>query len=76
MKILELRKNKLTNCSGLSSAYTLEELYLAENEITDISALTYLYNLKKLHLRGNKLTTLENQIGYLPALQYLNLREN
>jgi hypothetical protein len=29
LKILELRKNKLTDCQGIWNIYALEELYLA-----------------------------------------------
>eukprot|EP00347_Sterkiella_histriomuscorum_P017186 403350341 len=77
LKILELRKNKLTDCKGLGNLYMLEELYLAENEITTIEDLVNMTNLTKLHLRGNKLTTLENQIAISNSyLKYINLRDN
>lgn len=36
LRVLELRKNKLTSCSILSGLNYLEELYLAENEIADL----------------------------------------
>ena len=77
LKILELRKNKLTSCNGLENIDSLEELYLAENEIASISELRALPNLKRLHLRANKLTTLQGNISSsLQKLTYLNLREN
>jgi len=37
LRILELRKNKLTNVQGLGNLPNLHELYLAENEISDIT---------------------------------------
>jgi Leucine-rich repeat (LRR) protein len=75
LQVLELRKNKLIDCNGISNCPSLTEIYLAENEIADISGLKGLPNLKKLHLRANKITSLRSVPGLL-ALEYLNLREN
>lgn len=73
---MELRKNKLTNCAGLSNIGSLEELFLAENEINDISGLTGLYNLKRLHLRNNKITSFDDLPEGLNSLETINVREN
>lgn len=72
---LDLKKNKLTDCSGLCDLLALEELYLGENEITNTDALKNLPHLKKLDLNTNKLTTL-NQLPALPMLQDLDVGTN
>lgn len=59
--LLDLKKNKLTNCKGLCDMPALEELHLGENEIADTEDLHGLPKLKKLDLNTNKLTTL-NQL--------------
>jgi len=53
LKILEIRKNKLTNFNGIKDLPCLEELYAAENEIVSLQGLENLPNLKKLHIRKN-----------------------
>ena len=73
--MLELRKNKLTNCEGISHLTALEELYLTENEITNTEDLKNLPALKKLDLNTNKLTTLKN-LPSLPSLELLDVGAN
>ena len=72
---LELRKNRLTNITGLSSMPRLQELYLNENKITDLSALKNLHNLRKLDLNTNKIVSLASKPD-LPSLEVLDLSNN
>lgn len=58
LNILELRKNKLTDCKGLG--ITVSELYLADNKITNVIDLNGWWAIIKLNLRNNKITTLDN----------------
>jgi hypothetical protein len=39
VRIMELRKNKLTNCMGMRNMPNLVELYLAENEIVTMEGI-------------------------------------
>ena len=75
LRILELKKNKLTSCEGLSNLDALEELYLNENEITNIRHIRNMPNLKKLDLNTNKLDSFKEP-PTLPALEHLDLGAN
>ena len=55
---------------------SLTELYLADNTITKLEGIAALTALKRLHLRGNRIATLDGFTHDMPALEYLNLREN
>lgn len=55
---------------------SLKELYVCENELTDIRGLEALPALWRVSVRNNKLKNIYNPFPTLPALTYLNLREN
>ena len=52
IKILELRRNKISSMQGLAGMAELAELYIAENKIKSLGGLEA-PNLKRLHLRKN-----------------------
>lgn len=54
----------------------LKEIYICENELTDLRGLENVPSLWKLSVRANKITKIMSPFPYLPALRYLNLREN
>jgi Leucine-rich repeat (LRR) protein len=76
IEILELRKNKLRKLKGISAMKNLKQLYVCENELTDIRGLEGLSSLQKLSVRNNKIKSIYSPFPFLPALTYLNLREN
>lgn len=76
IEILELRKNKLRKLKGIAATKNLRQMYVCENELTDIRGLESLPNLQKLSVRNNKLKGILSPFPHLPALTYLNLREN
>ena len=62
LKILDLKSNRLTNISNLSSLTQLEELYLSHNAITSIPAasLSSHHRLRVLDISNNRISNLEN----------------
>lgn len=76
MHVLELRKNKLTSCSGLMAMPMLTELYLNENELTSMEGLRDLACLRKLDLNANKFTKIDDTLPTLPCLEYLDIGAN
>ena len=76
LRILEMRKNQLTDCAGIACMPNLLELYLTENQITNFSALCDLPCLKKLDLNLNKIVSLAEGLPKLPALEYLDIGAN
>jgi len=55
---------------------SLMQLYVCENELTDIRGLENLPSLQKLSVRNNKIKGIFSPFPYLPALTYVNFREN
>jgi Leucine-rich repeat (LRR) protein len=53
LRVLELRRNKLTTFAGIKNLPNLQELYAAENELTTLEGLENLPSLKKLNVRKN-----------------------
>jgi internalin A len=76
LRILELKKNKLTDCGGICNMENLEELYLSENEIKDVSQLKNMPKLKKLDLNTNKIESLRDANLDLPALEHFDIGAN
>lgn len=77
LQLLELRGNKLLSLEGLRNMPKLTHLYLAQNEIVSLAGLENLPVLETVHLRGNKIERIDAEsLPSLPALKYLNLREN
>jgi len=77
LQLLELRGNQLLSLEGLGNMPKLTHLYLAQNEIVSLAGLHDLPALEVLHLRGNKLERIDaDSMPSLPALKYINLREN
>jgi Leucine-rich repeat (LRR) protein len=72
---LEIKKNKLKSCQGISQMARLQELYLNENEITHLADLVGLPALKVLSVNTNKLESLSN-LPDLPALEKFDLGSN
>ena len=76
LRVLELRKNKLTSCAGLMAMPMLTELYLNENELTNLEGLRDLACLRKLDLNANKITTIDAVLPNLPCLEHLDIGAN
>ena len=75
LQLLELRGNRLTTTASIRLV-TLTELYLADNALTTLEGIASLAALKRLHVRGNRIASLAGFTHDMPALEYLNLREN
>lgn len=73
--VLNLSKNKMTNCDGLCHMISLEDLNLSENEINNVEELKNMPNLKVLNLSTNKLTSLE-KLNPMPCLDTLDVSTN
>ena len=73
--ILDLRRDKLTDVTGLEKLTKLEELYLGDNQLTNVKGLEKLTQLKKLSLTLNKLTSVKG-LENLTQLKELYLNDN
>ena len=67
LKVLSLRKNKLTSCAGIERLYNLHTLILEENEIATLKGLSVLPKMTTLNLKTNKLEKLDD----LPRLEMI-----
>jgi small GTP-binding protein len=72
---LDLRRNKISDISVLSSLTNLTHLYLWDNQISDISVLKQLTNLTHLYLWDNQISDISG-LSRLTNLNYLNLSGN
>lgn len=70
LKILDLKSNRLTQISSLSSLPSLEELYISHNALTAIGpdSLAQNHNLRVLDISNNQLRHLEH-LSHLAALE-------
>jgi serine/threonine protein kinase len=73
LRSLDLRENKITDCSLFSDLNKLENLCVSDNDITDISSLSKLENLKALDLFDNKLLTDFTAVYQLKKLEELHI---
>ena len=68
LKVLSLRKNKLTSCAGIERLYNLTTLILEETEITTLKGLSVLPKMTVLNLKTNKLEKLDD----MPRLESID----
>ena len=77
LQLLELRGNQLVSLQGICNMPRLTHLYVAQNQIDTLAGLKDLPVLETIHMRGNKLERIDvSTLPILPALKYLNIREN
>lgn len=74
LKILSLKKNKLTNLKGISHCANLEVLYVNENQITTFENLYDLPALRKINFKLNPLEKIA-VTETLPSLRQFNFKE-
>ena len=73
LKILVLRKARLSLSSSLSCLHNLQTLLLDECELEDVAIIGELKNLKALTISGSNIKQLPIEIGQLTRLQLLDL---
>ncbi|XP_075043913.1 leucine-rich repeat-containing protein 56 isoform X2 [Mixophyes fleayi] len=69
LQVLWMARSGLTDLDGITSFYSLKELYLAYNDLRDLSQMSMLEYLEILDLEGNN-------IDHISELQYLALCSN